>query len=249
MSPGTAWIDNLVSVFLEEFGGAEVPRVAVAPGRVNLIGEHTDYNDGWVLPMAIDRRIGLAFAPRDDRVLRVHSVVFDETRELSIDELAPPGGSDWISYVIGVAWAMSSSGLGVSGANLVVDGDVPLGSGLSSSSALVMATALAMCEISSIPWSPVEMALLGHRVEREWVIIDIVDNGVGIHPADLERIFEEFVQLKHKRVRRRQRGSGLGLAISQRIAEAHGGAIEVESTLDEGSVFSVRLPREHEEME
>ena len=87
------------------------------------------------------------------------------------------------------------------------------------------------------------------RVEREWVIIDIVDNGVGIHPADLERIFEEFVQLKHKGVRRRQRGSGLGLAISQRIAEAHGGAIEVESKLDEGSVFSVRLPREHEEIE
>jgi len=87
------------------------------------------------------------------------------------------------------------------------------------------------------------------RVEREWVIIDIVDNGVGIHPADLERIFEEFVQLKHKGVRRRQRGSGLGLAISRRIAEAHGGAIEVESKLDEGSVFSVRLPREHDPIE
>lgn len=87
------------------------------------------------------------------------------------------------------------------------------------------------------------------RVEREWVIIDIVDNGVGIHPADMDRIFEEFVQLKHQGVRRRQRGSGLGLAISRRIAEAHGGAIEVESKVDEGSVFSVRLPREHEEIE
>lgn len=85
------------------------------------------------------------------------------------------------------------------------------------------------------------------RVEREWVIIDVVDNGLGIHPADVDRIFEEFVQLKHRGARRKQRGSGLGLAISQRIAEAHGGAIEVESTLDEGSVFSVRLPREHEE--
>ncbi len=79
------------------------------------------------------------------------------------------------------------------------------------------------------------------RVEREWVIIDVVDNGVGIHPADMDRIFEEFVQLKHQGVRRRQRGSGLGLAISRRIAEAHGGAIEVESKVDEGSVFSVRL--------
>jgi len=87
------------------------------------------------------------------------------------------------------------------------------------------------------------------RVERAWVIIDVVDNGIGVHPADLERIFEEFVQLKRQGARRRRKGSGLGLAISQRIAEAHGGAIEVESTLDEGSVFSVRLPREHEAIE
>jgi galactokinase len=141
----------------------------VAPGRVNLIGEHTDYNDGWVLPMAIDRRIGIAFAPREDRLLRARSVVFDETRESSIDDLIPPGGFEWFSFSAGVAWAMISSGLEVSGADLVVDGDVPLGSGLSSSSALVMATALALCEVSAIPWSPVEMALLGHRVESDWV--------------------------------------------------------------------------------
>lgn len=85
------------------------------------------------------------------------------------------------------------------------------------------------------------------RVERDWVIIDVVDDGVGIHPADLERIFEEFVQLKREGVRRKQGGSGLGLAISHRIAEAHGGAIEVESVVDEGSVFSVRLPRAHDD--
>jgi len=87
------------------------------------------------------------------------------------------------------------------------------------------------------------------RVERDWVIIDVVDDGLGIHPADVNRIFEEFVQLKHRGARRKHRGSGLGLAISQRIAEAHGGAIELESTVDEGSVFSVRLPREHDEIE
>ena len=86
------------------------------------------------------------------------------------------------------------------------------------------------------------------RVERDWVIMDVVDSGVGIHPADVERIFEEFVQLKRKTARRRQRGTGLGLAISQRIAEAHGGAIEVESELDKGSIFSIRLPREHEDI-
>jgi galactokinase len=147
----------------------DAPPIAVAPGRVNLIGEHTDYNDGWVLPMAIDRRVGVASAPRTDRILRAHSVVFGETREISIDDLAPPGGSDWFSFAAGVAWALNVSGFDVAGADLVIDGDVPLGSGLSSSSALVMATTLALCEFSGVPWAPVEMALLGHRVESEWV--------------------------------------------------------------------------------
>ncbi len=163
------WIAQLGPRFQTEFGGADTPRIAVAPGRVNLIGEHTDYNDGWVLPMAIDRRVGVAFAPRKDRILRAHSVVFDETRALCLDELEPPGGSEWISYVAGVAWALMSSGHKVLGGDLVVDGDVPLGSGLSSSAALEMATALALSEISGIPWSPVEMALLGQRVESDWV--------------------------------------------------------------------------------
>jgi galactokinase len=166
-SPG--WIAQLRPRFRAEFGDADVPRIAVAPGRVNLIGEHTDYNDGWVLPMAIDRRVGVAFAPRNDRILRAHSVVFDETRELCLDELEPPGGSEWISYVAGVAWALMSAGHEILGGDLVVDGDVPLGSGLSSSAALEMATALALCEISGIGWSPVEMALLGQQVESDWV--------------------------------------------------------------------------------
>jgi galactokinase len=146
-----------------------VPRIAVAPGRVNLIGEHTDYNDGWVLPMAIDRQIGVAFAPREDRLLRIRSVVFDQTREVTVDDLAPPGGSKWFSFPAGVAWAMISSGFEISGADIVVDGDVPVGSGLSSSSAFVVAMALALCEVSGIPWAPVEMALLGHRVESDWI--------------------------------------------------------------------------------
>jgi len=169
MKPAPDWISQLRPFFRSEFGVAAAPRIAVAPGRVNLIGEHTDYNEGWVLPMAIDRRVGVAFAPREDRILRAHSLVFDETCELCIDDLEPPGGGKWISYVVGVAWAMISSGLEASGVDLVVNGDVPLGSGLSSSSALVMATSLALCEASEIPWSPVNAVLLGRRVESDWV--------------------------------------------------------------------------------
>ena len=203
MSPGPAWIDNLVSVFLEEFADARSPRVAVAPGRVNLIGEHTDYNDGWVLPMAIDRHVGVAFAPRSDRVLRARSVVFGETHEIQIDDLLPPGGSDWNSFVAGVAWVMSSSGLEVAGADVVIDGDVPLGSGLSSSSALVMATTLALCENSGVRWSPVEMALLGHRVEREWVGIEggVMDQFTATMAQDGHALLLDCRSLSHSPVR------------------------------------------------
>ena len=96
--------------FAERFPG-ESPRVAVSPGRVNLIGEHTDYNDGFVLPMAIGRAAVVVFRPRADRVLRGHSVAYDETKELALDALRAPGGNDWLSYVAGVFWAFASEGL------------------------------------------------------------------------------------------------------------------------------------------
>jgi len=163
------WLEELPAKFRHLNPMSDESVVAVAPGRVNLIGEHTDYNDGWVLPMAIDRCVGVVAAPRADRILHAHSVAFDETRDVDIDQLAPPGGAEWISYVAGVAWAMAAAGLEVRGADLVVDGDVPLGSGLSSSAAIEMAVARALCAVSDIPWSPVEMALLGQRVEGEFV--------------------------------------------------------------------------------
>ena len=163
------WIGALRPRFEAVFERSETPGIALAPGRVNLIGEHTDYNDGWVLPMAIDRRVGVACAPREDRILRAHSVVYGATEEVRLDELTPPGGSEWIDYVAGVAWAMASEGHEISGADLLIDGDVPLASGLSSSAAIEMSVALALCDVSGCTWSPVEMAWLGQRVEREWI--------------------------------------------------------------------------------
>ncbi len=151
------------------FGAGARPVVALAPGRVNLIGEHTDYNDGWVLPMAIDRHVGVAAVPRGDRVLRAHAVAFGETREGRLDELAPPGGGGWFGYVAGTAWAMRGAGLELRGADLVVDGDLPLAAGLSSSAALEMATALALCDLAGIEWRPLEMARLGQKGEGEYV--------------------------------------------------------------------------------
>ena len=105
--------------FAQAFGSGAQPSIAVAPGRVNLIGEHTDYNDGFVLPMAIDRHVAIAFAPRRDRVLRACASEFGETRELSLDALerrtatqpdkrSARGG--WFGYVAGVAWSMLGAG-------------------------------------------------------------------------------------------------------------------------------------------
>ena len=155
--------------FDEILGASPAPRVAVAPGRVNLIGEHTDYNDGFVLPMAIARAAVVVFRPRPDRVLRGHSIAYGQTKELRLDELAAPGGSDWMSYMAGVAWAFASEGLATSGLDFVVDGDVPLGAGLSSSAALELATARALAAAAGVPWNPVQMAKLGQKAENRYV--------------------------------------------------------------------------------
>jgi galactokinase len=155
--------------FVELFGADPGHRVAVAPGRVNLIGEHTDYNDGFVLPMAIGRAAVVAFRPRPDPVLRAHSVAFSETRETPLASLSAPGGASWFSYVAGVFWAFASEGLPVCGLDAVVDGDVPLGSGLSSSAALEMATARALAEAAGALWDPARMARIGQKAENTYV--------------------------------------------------------------------------------
>ncbi len=168
MATEPGWGGALRSRFAEVFGSGS-PGLAAAPGRVNLIGEHTDYNDGFVFPMAIDRSARLAFAGRPDRRLRAHSVAFSETRELTLQEIRPPGGAEWIAYVAGVAWAMADAGLDVSGIDLVLDGDVPLGAGLSSSAAVEMVTARALCAVSGTPWEAVRMARLGQKAENRYV--------------------------------------------------------------------------------
>ena len=155
--------------FGERFGAGAPARTAVAPGRVNLIGEHTDYNDGFVLPMAIGRAAVVVFRPRADRVLRGHSVTFDQTKQLALDGLAAPGGSDWMSYVAGVAWAFAAEGLAAPGLDFVLDGDVPVGAGLSSSAAVELATARALAAAGGLDWDPVRMAKIGQRAENGYV--------------------------------------------------------------------------------
>jgi galactokinase len=153
--------------FQGKFGGPPA-LVAKAPGRVNLIGEHTDYNDGFVLPMAIDRAIWMAASPRDDRRVVLHSLDFDRVSEFSLDDIKK-GDLGPIEYVKGVAFFLAETGLDLVGFDGVMKGNVPIGAGLSSSAALELVTARVFTALAGAPWEPVAMAKLAQRAENQWV--------------------------------------------------------------------------------
>jgi galactokinase len=158
---------DIVAHFLRRFGQA--PSLVVrAPGRVNLIGEHTDYNDGYVLPLAIDRAAWIALRPRNDFHVSVYSVDYQESRDFDICHLKHEKAG-WIEYLKGVAWCLQDAGMNLKGWEGVLAGDVPLGAGLSSSAALEMATARAFADVSGIAWDAVPQAKLGQRAENKWI--------------------------------------------------------------------------------
>jgi galactokinase len=137
--------------FITRFG--EDPTYIVrAPGRVNLIGEHTDYNDGFVLPMTIDRAIWIALRPRSDRRILLHSLDFEQPADFSFDNFTHQSG--WAEYVRGIAWVLQEQGFNISGWEGVLTGNVPLGAGagLSSSAALELALLKAFWTISDFNW-------------------------------------------------------------------------------------------------
>lgn len=152
----------------ESLIGAVPEGLWFGPGRVNLIGEHTDYNDGLVLPFAIAQRAVVAAGRRSDDLLMLHSVQLDDTVSVSLSELAPfaPG---WSSYVAGVFWALAQGGHPIGGANLVLSSDVPLGAGLSSSAAIECATVAALCDLFDLDIAPMDRAKLARKAENEYV--------------------------------------------------------------------------------
>src|SRR6266508_6733600 len=142
----TSTLDSLVEAFRARAGRAP-EGIWFAPGRVNLIGEHTDYSDGFVLPVAIDRGGRVAAARRGGRRLRCWSLQQAGQLDVDLAELGPCKVEGWSAYPAGVAWALGQAGLLDGGADLLVDGDVPAGAGLSSSAALECATALALTDL------------------------------------------------------------------------------------------------------
>ena len=160
--------DDARTGFSDAFGH-EPDGLWSAPGRVNLIGEHTDYNEGFVLPLAIDRRTVVAVGLRDDRVLRVASDFADEVVEIGFDELAPEVLIGWPAYPLGVAWALTEFGADLSavpGLDLFIVSDVPVGAGLSSSAAIESAVALALNDVWHLSLDRRTLARVGQRAEN-----------------------------------------------------------------------------------
>lgn len=144
------------------------PRLFFAPGRVNLIGEHTDYNDGFVMPCALGFRAYAAIARRSDRALDVFSVDFGESSTIDLDNPGSGSTAHWSDYVRGVAAVLRSHHVELAGANLVIKGDVPIGAGLSSSAAIEVATALALLGISGATLDRREIAAVCQEAEHEY---------------------------------------------------------------------------------
>lgn len=161
---------TLIDLFVERFG---MPPTAVAggPGRVNLIGEHTDYNDGFVLPVALKRDVRIVFRPRADRHVRIYSVEYDGFFEFDLDQTAYDKQTLWANYMQGVVWALLEAGATLTGIDAIVSGNVPKASGLSSSAALeiAMANALLYASHEQETLSGPQVAQIAQRAENQFV--------------------------------------------------------------------------------
>jgi galactokinase len=153
--------------FQERFG--HPPRIFAAPGRVNLIGEHTDYNEGFVMPFAIDRVTLVGIAPRSDDLLNVYTLTLNEGAEIRLDNLRAQDRAAWTKYIAGMAEVLRAQGLRIGGADLMIDSDIPFGAGLSSSAALETALGRALADVFAFPLPPLQLALAGQKVEHDFI--------------------------------------------------------------------------------
>jgi galactokinase len=194
--------EKVLQDFKKNFGGE--PIIVRSPGRVNIIGEHTDYNNGFVLPAAIDKAIYVAVSPRNDEQIKLYSGEFDKSFDASLTELKPTK-EGWPNYILGVADQLMKRGYAIKGFNLAIDGDVPIGSGLSSSAAVECATAFALDEIFKLGISKKDLAFIGQKAEHTFagVMCGIMDQFASVFgkkdhviKLDCQSLDYEYVPLK-----------------------------------------------------
>ncbi len=163
-------LNKLWMIFKDKFADTGLTKGAFsAPGRVNLIGEHTDYNDGFVLPMAIEKEVIMLGQLRNDRRVRVFDFGYNTEIDFSLDKLIPLRKNTWANYLMGVVDEMQKAEYILQGANLIFKSNIPRKAGLSSSAALEVVTALAIAELNSLKIGPVKMARLCQQAENNFV--------------------------------------------------------------------------------
>lgn len=157
------------------------PLVVAAPGRVNLIGEHTDYNEGFVLPAAVNKQNYIAIAENGTNIINVRGARFKGTFSFSLNDIKPV--KQWVTYLLGVIYTMQQRGLVVKGVDILVDGDVPVGAGMSSSAALCSATGFALNELFGFGLSRMDLAFIGQKTEHEFAGLKcgIMDQFASLH--------------------------------------------------------------------
>ena len=218
------------------------------PGRANLIGEHTDYNDGFVLPFAINRRTVLAIGRRSDRLMRVSSSFAEETVELSLDELRPENLGGWSAYPLGVAWALAQKVAGdrradlgsVVGFDIHLDSNVPVGAGLSSSAAIESAVALALNELWGLGLDRRTLAKVGQLAENEAVgaPTGIMDQSASLLGEADSAVFLDCRSLESEVVPLGLEAAGLAiLVIDTHVSHQHatGGYTERRASCERGA--------------
>jgi len=163
-------LNKLWKVFNEKFTDNGLIKGAFsAPGRVNLIGGHTDYNEGFVLPIAIEKKIIMLGQLRRDRLVQIFDLGYKAEAKFSLDNLSPYKKDTWVNYLMGVMDEMQKAGYLLQGVNLIFISNIPKGAGLSSSAALEVVTALTMAKLNSLEIEPVKMALLCQQAENNFV--------------------------------------------------------------------------------
>lgn len=189
-----------------------------APGRVNLIGEHTDYNDGFVLPIALESRTAVAVGLRPDRRIVAHSESEGVVAEAALGDLDAAVMSGWAGYVLGLVWALEKHGIDVAsmpGLSLAVASDVPTGAGLSSSAALECAVAMALNDVWNLGWNKQALAALGQQAENEVVGANtgIMDQSVSMFGAEGHAVFLDCRSKDHDLIPFRPETEGLALVV------------------------------------